>query len=334
MKKLLRAFILATILTLLVGSVAFAIAQPDTTPTITQTNAYRHCIEQNDQMYLITFNLDSYSSNPTESASEAFIVRLLSSDNTELGVATPYATTINDDGWDTGVVTIYFSASAAPTWQGTYTIELTGNPSLSWTGGDPPRVTSTTFASWSSSTTLAATTTELTARVRYLADAFEEDWSSDLIELSGDGTTKLTTNGERYFQNSISYLRDICPDIFSATITVAEFEEREYTQTYATTMEGRWDTGNTTDFLNFTDLGNTLGLSRMWTTSVLWVILSVGICFAASIKIQSYRIVAFMFAMLLVVGACIGLMPFVVAPIVGALGLLAIIYTVAWGGAS
>lgn len=323
--KLLRAFLLAVAFTLLSATVAHAIAQP-TSFQISQVNAYQHLTEDNDQLYLVTFDFDDAYA-PAESISEAWIVRILDAASVEVGRAVPYA--YPTDGYDEGCLGIYFSATDALTWSGTYTIELTGNPSLSWDAGDPPS-TSTGAITWSTSTGTSTTSTELTARIRYLATAFETDWGIDLVELTSDGN-KLTSNGEDYFGTVIPYVRDICPNLYSSTVVVPEFEEREYTQTQATTAESRW-LGDS--LLDFTTLSTTLGVTRMWTMAVLYVIFAIGCAYVVSKRTQSTRPATYLVCHVLVIGAVIGFMPFVIAPIIGALGLLGIVLGVAWSGAS
>lgn len=329
MKKLIKAAILAITFLLVPTTIAYAaIATPDTF-TINQINAYRHLRETDDQLYLVTFTIE-YTANPSESAGEAWLIRLIATDNTVLGVANPYSMTINNNGYAQGCVTIYFTEDNAPTWSGNHTVELTGNPTLSWTAGDPPSTTSNTFASWSSSSSIGETSTELTARIRYIAQVFEDDWASDLIETTPSGT-QLTANGIDYFTNSIPYLRNICPALFPSTMIVPEFEERDYSQTYATAMETRW-VGDA--LLDLSGLATTLGVSTMWATSIGWLIFTVMLCMFLNRYVNSYQITALAVAIMLVTGSLLGLMPFVIAPIVGALGLLAVVYNVAWSGAS
>ena len=326
MKKLAKAFLIATALTLLFGNTAYAAIATPATYIISQANAYQHNREANDQMFLITLNVD-YGTNPDENINEAWLVRILSSDNTEVGRVAPYA--YFNDGYDTGAIAIYFSAADALIWEGSYTIELTGNPSLAWAAGDPPK-TSTTAITWSSYTSIGTTSSELTARVRFLASSFEEDWATDLIELTSSGN-QFTINGEDYFGNAIPYLRQICPNLYSDVIVVADYEERDYTQAQATTAESRW---SAEALLGFTDLAATLGVTRMWVMGIMYMGFAMLLCVPVVKKTNSFKAATYPIGHVLVIGAVVGFMPFIIAPIVGVLGLLAIVLGIAWGGAS
>lgn len=328
-RKLLKASIIAVASILLIGTVAYAaIATPDTY-LINQVNVYRHILETNDQGYLVVFNLDYTGANPDEDAGEAWLVRLLDVGDVELEAVAPFVYADNNEGYDEGAVWIYFSAADAPAWGANYTMELAGNPTLTWAAGDPPAIAFGSPFTWSSSVGISNTRTELTSRVRFLATSFETSWGGNLIEiLAGEG--KLTVSGDTYFSSTIPSLRTICPDLFSTAIIVPEFEERAFTQAQAITVETRW-VGD--PLLDLTGLGNIFGISRMWATSILWVILSIGVVFFVAKKVVSGRLIAFLFGFLLVMGAVVGLMPFMIAPIVGSLGLLGVIYTMAWSGA-
>jgi len=89
---------------------------------------------------------------------------------------------------------------------------------------------------------------------------------------------------------------------------------------------------NVSHMLDLTEVALDWGVSRMWATSVVWVVMSLFIVGFASVRLQSYRMGAFILASLLAVGAFIGAMPFVVAPIMGFLAVAAFVYTIAWSG--
>jgi len=394
-----KAFALALISLLLIASVVYAAIATPAPYAVYQTNVYRNCIESNDQMWVIVGVIE-YGSNPAEDAGEAFIVRVLSSDNTELNAVAPYPD-IYDDGYAEFCVGILFTATEVTTenmtWGGNFTVELTGNPALGWVADDPPTTSNNIISSWSDST-------DMTPRVRKIATDLEDDWGVTLTQVVG-GVTQLTSDGEDYFERSIAGLRAICPALFSATVIVPEFDERTYTQAEATASEARWlesrclltldgsagltvadigkvvlgmttghtgtlssydeptnrlwvsttdtftvapdnteninvdgvfcgaMTGNATlikHLLDFTDLAISWGISRMWMTSVVWLVLCGFIVAYAAQRVESYRIGAFLLAILMAIGAFIGAMPFVVAPIMGFLCIVGFVYTIAW----
>ncbi len=96
----------------------------------------------------------------------------------------------------------------------------------SWTNkmDNPPTVSSGVFSLWYDGTTVSATEEQLTIRLRTVATTLENDWGAayDLIEDTAAGK-KLTEDGETYFVNTIPNIRDICPDLFSASLSAPEF---------------------------------------------------------------------------------------------------------------
>lgn len=105
------------------------IREPDGIFTINQIEAYRNCLELNDQLYLITGTVE-YATSPTNyTVDEAYIVRLMNG-AAELGSTTFYP--YYDSGYDVGVCAIYFDSASAPAWNGAYSVDIDGNPTLHW----------------------------------------------------------------------------------------------------------------------------------------------------------------------------------------------------------
>ena len=201
-----------------------AIADPDTL-SIQSVEVHRSVLELNDQLYIIVGTV-YYAAPPAGyTVEDTFIVRLMDGP-AELGTGTfdPY----QNDGFDTGygVCSIYFRVADAPIWNASYTMKIQGNPTLAWTGGDPPSTETTAF-SWNDEGSVAAARQTLTSRVRSIAQLVEDDWggTTDLIELVA-GVKKLTSEGETYFCASINNLRVICPDLFTDVMTSPTFDER------------------------------------------------------------------------------------------------------------
>jgi hypothetical protein len=304
----------------------FAIMPPDTYQ-INQVNVYQSTVEANDQLYLIAFTLLD-STPPTEHADEAWVFILRDEADNELGSAVPYA--YHDNGYTTGIVAIQLTAAGAPTWGGNYTIEMIGNPLLDW-GGDPPSTSTNSFAGWSTDSE------DLTPRLRVLAKQFEADWNLDLIETI-QGKEKLTTTyGEDYFETSISGLRNICPDLFSALVTQPEWEERAHTQAGAATAEARWGAAGVDPggLFDFTNLGNNLfGIGRMWVTTLLYWGFAAGTLVLIAKRTESTKPGTFIFGVLLVIGAGLGFMPLAAGIFTGVLGGLAIVYSFMYQGSA
>lgn len=323
-----KAFIVAIFLTLLASLIAYAaIPAPNTDPVISSIEAYRNVIETDDQLHIITFDLDIYTTNPAEGADDAWLFRFLD-DGVEIASVAPYA--YHDDGYDQGVVSFYFDSSDPdlPTWQSAnLDIELVGNPSLEWAAGDPPSVTNDNWQSWTDGTGTIA------ARIRVLATQLESAWGIDLIEQL-QGVNKLTSNGEDYFETAISNLRVIAPDVFSALMVTPDFPSANFTQSRATSTEARWS-GNTT--FDLTETADLAGVSRIWWTSALYIILCVGILIVSSMRMgqpgaPAYRPATFLFGALMVVGSFMGFMVFEAAVFCGVAGGLATVYSLFWRG--
>jgi len=296
---------------------AYAIDDPDGI-TINSVYVYRHCLETDDQLYIVEYNLDySVTGNPTENASEAYLVRLMNG-AVELGSSAPYA--FYDDGYGRGIASIYFSAADAPAWLGDYTLKLAGNPTLAWVG-DPPSTSVGTFDLWSGSTSLGATEIELGARVLYFADILELEWSVDLIETSGVGSW-LTEYGEDYFTNSIQYLPLICPNVFSSSLSQPDYTRKTFTPTYATTL--RSITAGTP--LDLSPTAGIIGMPTIWFTTLIFLGIMAVAAYGISRATGSVKPTLIVMASLLPVGIMIGWVDLVVGILMGFAAIIAIAY--------
>lgn len=301
---------------------AYAIDDPDGL-TVNGVYAYRHCLEDNDQLYLVDYFIDySVTGNPTENVTEAYIVRLMNG-GAELGNTVPYA--YYDDGYGRGIASIYFTAAEVTTlgivWEGAYTIELTGNPTLSWTAA-PPSTNVGTFDLWSSSTSQGATENELGARVLYFADILELAWTVDMIESSGLGSW-LTSYGEDYFTNSIENLQTICPNIFSAGMTNPIYPERDTNPpAYATALRG----GITGTPLDLSAVATIAGLPTIWFTSFIFIGIMAVAAYGVSRIAGSMKPAVITLASLVPVGVMIGWLDLVVAILMGFGAIIAVAY--------
>lgn len=217
----------------LMPSPAFAaIAHPDEL-TIERLEAYENVIEDSDQLYIFSFNVE-YATSPTGyTATELFLVRLMDG-TTELGVTSPYS--YYNDGYSYGVVGLYFSAADVTAKSMTfgagsgYSVQLCGNPLLDWAGGTAPQTATGTWELWLSSDN---PTTYVTNRMRVIAQKVEDEWvgAINLIEgMAGEKT--LTSYGEDYFTNSIPNLILIAPDVFAASRRMPDISSREYNSDY------------------------------------------------------------------------------------------------------
>jgi len=298
------------------ASPVLAINNPDTL-SINAVYVYRHCVEDDDQLYLIDYTIEYTGANPDENSTEAYLFRLMNG-AIELRAIAPYS--YYDDGYDRAVAAIYFTAADAPAWAGGYSMHLVGNPALGWPGA-PPNTSVAVFDLWSTSTNISDTQTEVAARVLYLADMLEVEWGIDLIETSASGSY-LTSYGEDYFMNAIPHLQLIAPGAFAGSITPAEFETRTYTQAYSTTLR----TALIGTPLDFTNLANAFGVPVMFVSSILYLMIMALVLYYASIKTGSYKPALLLSAVMIVAGALLGMLPLLLAIIMGFFALLGIGY--------
>lgn len=287
-----------------------AIASPDTM-TINSVNAYYSLLEDDDQLYLIDYTID-YGANPDENVTEAFLARLMDGDD-ELGQQAPYS--YYDDGYDRGVVSIYFTADDAPTWAGDYTVKLEGNPTLDWV--DRPIISSSAI-----NFTLGTDQSgSLAAKVLYLADQLEMAWSVDLIETTGHGSW-LTDYGEDYFSNVIYNLSAMCPTIFSGSSTSPEVVDRTTDRAAGDYLRTR--TGGTP--LDPTDAANGLGVSGS-TLGIGLSFLAIIICLVVfGRQVPGSGVISLLAVVLLIAFTLVGWIALYIGIGLSALGCIGTIY--------
>ena len=319
MKKKLTRWLLPTLFAILLllafTSPVLAIADPDSM-SISAVYVYRNVRETGDQLYLIDYSI-GYAANPDENITEAFLCRLMNG-STELRAVAPYA--YYDDGYDRGVIAIYFNAADAPAWEGSYSMYLVGNPILSWVA-DPPSVYISTFNLWQDNT-IATQNTVVSSRVLYLADILELAWSVDMIEASGGGHS-LTSFGEDYFTNVIPYADEIAPYAFAGQIIQPEVEDVDTSTAYAdalvTSIEGTP--------LDLTDLANVWGVARGPLTALLYYGVVAFALILITKKMQSQKPLMILSIPAVIMGAFVGV-PLLVTIVVGFLAFGYIAYSI------
>jgi len=208
-----------------------AIAGPDTPPAINAVYVYEDLLEDGDAGVFIDIYLD-YATNPTETATEAYLATFIDTDGTtQLQTVAPY--TYQDSGYGRGLIWIYFTAAEVTTYSidsaniALYEVWLVGNPTLSWAGDPPKTIASIDY--WQPVDSDPAVLMAL--RVLYYADLFELIWALDLIEETALGN-RLTTLGESYFVNVIANLRTIAPSAFSAGQYDPVMEDLDYASSF------------------------------------------------------------------------------------------------------
>ena len=175
-----------------------------------------------------------------ETVTQAVIARFGLTGGTDFGSSAPYTYTA-DNGFGEGVVVIYFTAQEVTdksiTWgSSSYSVKLSGNPSLSWTPTYPSDTSSTLI--WKSYSTHDTTARELKSTILSIADELEDTWGDTLLTSAAEGMI-LSTNGETYFTRAFPDLRVAIPGLFSSSITAPIFREETYSRTYETTLKGQ-----------------------------------------------------------------------------------------------
>ena len=299
---------------LLVVSPALAIDSPHDLQ-IDSVYVFQHCLETGDQLYLVEYFVDYdidadplTDDNPDENITEAYLGRLMDGVD-ELGAVAPYA--YYDEGYDKGIFAIYFSASDAPAWDGDYTMKLMGNPTLDWSAAIPSTSVAV-FDLWSSSTGITDTQDELTARILYIADQLELAWSINMVDSTGTGSY-LSDYGEAYFTNAISNIQAMAPRAFAGSTTQPEWEYKEPVTDYA---DDRADSVIDTP-LDMTPVAEWWGVSRMWASSLLFLLGGIFILYCMLSPTGSYRSLVLLSTPLIIAGGYLGALPMMATVLMG-----------------
>lgn len=316
-------FPLVLLLTLLFSTPALAIDSPDTL----QINAvwvYRNCFETNDQMYVVDYTID-YTVNPTENASDAYIVQLMDG-TAELASEYPYP--YYDDGYVRGCVSFYFNADDAPTWHGSYSVRVSGNPALSWSGG-VPLVSVGTFDLWQNYD-IPITQQIFSERVLYMADEFDNDWdaSFSLLQTYSNGSF-LSEYGVEYFATVIPDLGTIAPYSLADRTLYPELLGQTYTQDYA----GDLATDIASTPFDLTDLGTAFGMGRGAITAILYYAAVLFFAVLLVHRMGTYKPVMLILAPLVILGAFIGV-PLQITIIIAFVALIMVAYSLFYSPAS
>ena len=129
-KKLLKILLVLMAVAIgFMGSMAvYAQVREADSVSIDGVNVYRNCLELQDQLYLVKYDIQ-YTTVPTRPINDTYLVRLRNG-AVELATVQPYA--YFNDGYDLGFASIYFTSATAPAWDGAYTMDIMGNPTLQW----------------------------------------------------------------------------------------------------------------------------------------------------------------------------------------------------------
>lgn len=241
-KRIAAAALIVVALILSTALPAFAIADPDSPPSINGVYVYNNLLETGDTGILVDYFLDyTATPNPTEPATDAYMVVFIDTDGaTQLRTVSPY--NFVDGGYGRGLVWIYFDAAdttalgISSTNSALYNVWLVGNPLLAWSGAPP--LTVGTIDYWQPAGSSAATLLGL--RVLGLANEISNYWvgltlTTTLITDTSNGF-KLSTNGASYMAGAIPDLRTMAPNCYSASSLDPSLDNPDYTTTFGATM--------------------------------------------------------------------------------------------------
>ena len=131
-KKKVKILVIAFIAMLIVltASPLLAINYPNIGPTIEGVDVYRHCLEDDDMLVVVQYNLN-YTTNPEETIAQAWLGRFKSAGALEIARVVPYS--YYDSGYNHGIFSMYLSATdAVGYWDTACTAWFDGNPTLTW----------------------------------------------------------------------------------------------------------------------------------------------------------------------------------------------------------
>ena len=298
-----------------------AIEQPDTLE-INAVYVYQNCRETGDQMYIIDFTIE-YTTPPAQNAYQAYMCRLRE-DTDVLVYERPYP--FHENGYAQGVRGIYLSAEDAPDWEGSYNIQLIGNPFLDWTGGVPEDSVST-FDLWQDNE-IAVTKVVLASRILTLAQALETDWGMDMVNVSDAGQLVLTSNGVAYFSAAIPYFTDVAPSSLPSGVIHGEIldpviDDVDTSADYADSLEA--DIEDT--LFDITPMADAFGVDRGPLTALLYYGVAVFALIVISRRIESTKPLMILAIPIVIGGAFVGV-PLIATILVGFLALAYISYTI------
>jgi len=225
----------------ILGVIAPVLADPAVPDSLEIVDAIvcRDLLETGDFFVAVHYNiLYDPTAEPTDTAEELFLVRLMDGAD-ELGVVRPYP--YFNDGYDQGIVGLYFDAAEGLVWESPYTVTLQGTPAA-W--ATPP---STSFVLGPSSYSgLSGQTANQQALYEWMVDAvesLESNWSVTLLETSEEGSI-LDETGQTYMTAAIPGLQALCPQLLWIGSTSMDTEPRTWgtaqADLYASRFDGTW----------------------------------------------------------------------------------------------
>ena len=226
---------------------AYAIDNPTSGPFIVQVDAYQNLDTVGDALFVVRINIPYGETVPDEPSSEAFIGRLVLAGES-IAETTPYA--YYNSGYSYNTFALYISSGV--TWEAAYTVDLSGSPTLEWTG-DVPYVSTTTI-NWHTSSSAALSQILLANNILDWASYLTAHWSVALLAVTAGGSV-LSSYGVTYFTNVIPHLAAVCPTVLPASQTAVTYDDQDFLNTGATAVVNEWpfDFSGISDWMGLPD---------------------------------------------------------------------------------
>lgn len=322
--KVVLAFLVAAAV-LVPSTRALAIVDPDSMG-LDEVYGYQNVAEVGDILFLAYYDID-YGSIPTETVTAAFLFRIMdSSGPTELGSTAPFS--YINSGYDEGVVAVYFSAAQVEllgiTAQDTnLEVILQGNPSLF---GSPPSITNASIV-WPS---VLSTKSHIRGVVTAMALSLELNWAAytspdiELLQPTANGNV-FSTEGEYYFSNVIPNAPLVISDLFIGRTDVPFVDNREFDYSYRDQLLQFWDNSSIGTALD--NAAAVFSTPRTLFTTMALIAFNV-VVIMAMIKANpaAGQIAPLTVAIILPVGAWVGLTDMVFAALIAMFALLGTVF--------
>jgi hypothetical protein len=267
MKKLFRmvAILVIGIMMIPMTSV-FALANPDSITT-SSVVVFTDILGTGDQVVFVRYDVN-YTVEPTENASDTFMMAIYDTDGTTLLYTRPLIY------YQHNVFSIYLTSAQALTAGGAYTVRIMGNPAVF-----DSLIENTNMESW---VLTPGDYQEGSLMGEFLlgqAQILEDDWVITLLTASN----KLNATGSLTFKTAIPGLSDMTPEIFSTTAINPTMSNNSFNNSYGINVSQRIGTMNAA----FIDIGDWLGVSQTWAqvlVSGIGAFITASVIFAATRK--------------------------------------------------
>ena len=292
-------------------------AAPAAIPAPLQTNIvsvdnYRNVIEDNDLLVVAHYQVE-FLALPTKFISQTFFFKVIDASGAELARVSPtvYVEPANNlnNGYGQGIVSVYFSAADAPTWEASLTYTLAGNP---FDFVAPIPSASTTVETWTS-----ACTTHVLCAVALRAGVVE---NLQLLQLRWDeltgytallynsiGGTVLTQTAETYVDQAIPGIRQMAPALYFARVAAIAPTPNSFDTSYRDTLADRLD--GTAGGTGFDAFGVSIGSTGDVGRSIFAFIVFIGMFSLGMAVTKNARVALMVGGIVMVAGAGVGIPP-------------------------